>query len=413
MKPKVYLTNSSQKNISSNTKYKWVHLYAGAPVPPIQGGSFNHLINDILKDNEDHLLISRYYKESYEISKSSNTSIAYVDYKPKVKLKSKIKRLLTGLPQINFDDFLMNSFKIIERIDCSNILVWGTPIYLNKLRAYFPTKTIAYAQRFFQHAYDISNQYDYCDILLTQTQETSRLAFEMNYAVTPLILTIPNGVELDIFTPSSTEEKIKFKTDLGIDPDNFVVLWPSKLHPNKGTSYLLNWIKYFENKNHKIHFLVSGDWANNKLRGSSKKLNAYLNESQCVTWIKNNPRADMPKIYKSADVSLMPGVLREGMSMSAQESLSCGLPIIATNRGTYPEIIKTNYNGILCKPENLFVEGISSIEKMFSNPELLLEMSLNARDYSIKRLSRERCLNNFKHFFNEEYSNIDNDLSLP
>ena len=72
MKPKVYLTNSSQKNISSNTKYKWVHLYAGSPVPPIQGGSFNHLINDILKDNEDHLLISRYYKESYEISQTSS-----------------------------------------------------------------------------------------------------------------------------------------------------------------------------------------------------------------------------------------------------------------------------------------------------------------------------------------------------
>jgi glycosyltransferase involved in cell wall biosynthesis len=67
----------------------------------------------------------------------------------------------------------------------------------------------------------------------------------------------------------------------------------------------------------------------------------------------------------------------------------------------------------LCNPENLFVEGISSIEKLFSNVDLLEKMSKNARKYSEKRLSRERCLNNFKHFFNEEYSKIDNDLSKP
>ena len=99
--------------------------------------------------------------------------------------------------------------------------------------------------------------------------------------------------------------------------------------------------------------------------------------------------------------------------MSAQESLSSGLPIIATRRGIYPEIITTDYNGILCNSENLFKEGIASIEKLFSNQELLQKMSKNSREYATKRLSRNNCLNNFKHFFNEEYSKIDNDLSKP
>ena len=412
MKPKSYLTNSAQTGIDSNKKYKWAHLYAGAPVPPTKGGSFNFLIDDLIKGNQDHILISRFYKESFDNSKLSDRSIAYIEYEPKIKLKSKVKHLLTGLPQINFDDFLIEGFKIIEKIDCDNILVWGTPIYLNKLRARFPNKTIAYAQRFFQHSYEISNQYDYCNILLTQTYETTKLAFETNYALTPMIVTIPNGVELDMFAPSNAEEKIKFKTDFGIDPNDFVVLWPSKLHPNKGTSYLLNWIKYFEEKNPKIHFLVAGEWAISNLNGNTKKLDSYLKKGKSVTWIKKLARTDMPNIYKSADVSLMPGVLREGMSMSTQESLSSGLPVIATKRGTYPEIITTDYNGILCNPENLFTEGISSIEKLFSNTELLQKMSENARGYSVKRLSRERCLNNFKHFFNEEYSKIDNDLSI-
>ena len=235
----------------------------------------------------------------------------------------------------------------------------------------------------------------------------------MNYSVTPLILTIPNGVEIDTFTPINRDEKNELKTSLGIEPNKFVIVSPAKLHPYRGISYLLNWIKYFEKENPKIHFLVMGDWTTKNLKGIYKELDAYLHKTELVTWIKNIPKRDMPIIYQSADVSLMPGVLRDGMSMSAQESLSSGLPVIATQRGAYPEIIKTDYNGILCNPENLFIEGICSIEKLFSNPELLRSMSLNAREYAIKRLSRQKLLANYKYFFKGEYTKIDNDLSLP
>tara|TARA_B100000029_G_C17482407_1_gene926018 strand:+ start:121 stop:1362 length:1242 start_codon:yes stop_codon:yes gene_type:complete len=412
MKPKIHITNNAKSGLDSDKQYKWLHLWAGKEVPPTRGGSFNHLIDDILKLNSDHVLICQYSPESHELSASHQTSIIYVEFKPKVSFKSKMKHRLTGAHIINYEDFLKKSFEIIGQIKCDNIMVWGTPLYLSRLRAAFPEKTIAYNQRYFQHAYDIANQYDYCDILLTQTIGTSKLAFEMNYAVTPLNLTIPNGVELNIFTPSSKEQKIKFKTEVGIDESKFVVLWPSKLHPYRGTSYLLNWIEYFKIKNPKIHFLIVGEWTASNLNGNSKKLDSYLKQSESVTWINNLARTDMPNIYKCADISLMPGVLREGMSMSAQESLSSGLPIIATQRGTYPELIKTDYNGILCNPENLFNEGVSGIEKLFSNAELLKKMSLNAREYAVKRLSREKALNNFGFFFNGEYSKIDNDLSI-
>ena len=76
MNPKLYLTDSAQNGIDSNKKYKWTHLYAGAPVPPTKGGSFNFLIDDLIKGNQDHILISRFYKESFDNSKLSDRSIA-------------------------------------------------------------------------------------------------------------------------------------------------------------------------------------------------------------------------------------------------------------------------------------------------------------------------------------------------
>ena len=413
MKHKIYTTPAAQTVLNSDKKYKWVHLWTGKEVPPTSGGSFNHLINDILKQNLDHLLICQYSAESYRLAESSKASIIYVEFKSKVTFKSRMKHRLTGAHPINYEDFLKKSFDVIEKIKCDNIMIWGTPLYLSKLRAAFPKKTIVYNQRYFEHAYDIANQYDYCDILLTNTIGASKLAFDMNYSVTPLILTIPNGVEIDTFTPVNRDEKNELKTSLGIEPNKFVNVFPSKLHPYRGISYLLNWIKYFEKENPKIHFLVVGDWATKTLKGIYKELDPYLHKTELVTWIKSIPRRDIPIIYKSADVSLMPGVLRDGMSMSAIESLSSGLPVIATQRGSYSEIIKPDYNGILCKPENLFIEGICSIEKLFSNPELLRAMSLNAREYAIKRLSRQKLLANYKFFFKGEYTKIDNDLSLP
>ena len=92
----------------SDKKYKWVHLWTGKEVPPTSGGSFNHLINDILKQNLDHLLICQYSAESYRLAESSKASIIYVEFKSKVTFKSRMKHRLTGAHPINYEDFLKN-----------------------------------------------------------------------------------------------------------------------------------------------------------------------------------------------------------------------------------------------------------------------------------------------------------------
>ncbi len=101
------------------------------------------------------------------------------------------------------------------------------------------------------------------------------------------------------------------------------------------------------------------------------------------------------------------------MAMAFSEWLSCGLPVVATDRGTYPEIMKNGYNGTICNTENLYIKVIEAIEKFFSNKKLLEQMGSNARTYTVTRLSREKCLQNYKHFFNERYLEIDNLLSAP
>lgn len=56
---------------------------------------------------------------------------------------------------------------------------------------------------------------------------------------------------------------------------------------------------------------------------------------------------DMPCVYQQADMLLFPTV-REGLSLAALEAMACGLPLIASNCSSLPELIDHGQGGFLC-----------------------------------------------------------------
>jgi len=57
--------------------------------------------------------------------------------------------------------------------------------------------------------------------------------------------------------------------------------------------------------------------------------------------------ADMPTIYRQADILLFPTV-REGLSLAALEAMACGLPLIASDCSSMPELVDQKMGGYLC-----------------------------------------------------------------
>jgi len=56
---------------------------------------------------------------------------------------------------------------------------------------------------------------------------------------------------------------------------------------------------------------------------------------------------DMPSLYQSADILLFPTV-REGFGLVAAEAMACGLPVVATNCSSLPELVDDGVGGFLC-----------------------------------------------------------------
>ena len=67
------------------------------------------------------------------------------------------------------------------------------------------------------------------------------------------------------------------------------------------------------------------------------------------------PLDQMPEMYAMADVSVVPSLEREGTSLSAIESIMCGIPTIVSHIGGLGNIVIDGVNGFVCDltPESL------------------------------------------------------------
>ncbi|MFQ5935752.1 MAG: glycosyltransferase family 4 protein [Acidiferrobacterales bacterium] len=72
---------------------------------------------------------------------------------------------------------------------------------------------------------------------------------------------------------------------------------------------------------------------------------AFVDDSfKCIGPV---PYQEMPNLYNSVDILLMPTV-REGLSLAVLEAMACGLPIVTTDCSSMPELVHHEKGGFLC-----------------------------------------------------------------
>lgn len=80
---------------------------------------------------------------------------------------------------------------------------------------------------------------------------------------------------------------------------------------------------------------------------------------------------DLQSLYETSDIFVFPS-LWEGFGMVLAEAMSYGLPIVTTNAGAIPYLVKDGRNGFLVPPQD--PERLAqSIDKLIASPELRAE----------------------------------------
>ncbi|MDX2426201.1 MAG: glycosyltransferase family 4 protein [Cycloclasticus sp.] len=139
------------------------------------------------------------------------------------------------------------------------------------------------------------------------------------------IRVIYNGIDESAFRPI----KKSLTTKKSIN-----VLFSGNLTTRKGVQWLL---PILEKLNPNISILYTAGLRDcNALPKHPRLINVGRVEYQ-----------DMPSLYQSADMLLFPTV-REGFGLVAAEAMACGLPVVATNCSSLPELVDDGRGGYLC-----------------------------------------------------------------
>ncbi|MEM3610194.1 MAG: glycosyltransferase family 4 protein [Candidatus Anstonellales archaeon] len=101
--------------------------------------------------------------------------------------------------------------------------------------------------------------------------------------------------------------------------------------------------------------------------------------------------------YSQADIYLHTS-LYEGLPNAVQEAMSMGIPVISSNVGGIPSVIKNGYNGFLFNPSKTKILAML-IDQMCSNSDLRSIMGENAKKTAYSRWALSRYITSLEKLF--------------
>jgi len=158
------------------------------------------------------------------------------------------------------------------------------------------------------------------------------------------IRVVPSGIDVAPFERPFDREAVRRK--LGLTPDVLLVLQVAALAPHKSQSDLLRAARIVAKARPDVRFWVAGD---GPLRTALEAERQNLGLAERVQFL--GFREDVVDLLRSADLFCVSSYL-EGLGTSTLDAMASGLPVVATNVGGIPEIVKDGETGLLVPPRD-------------------------------------------------------------
>ncbi|MBS7648707.1 glycosyltransferase family 4 protein, partial [Candidatus Bathyarchaeota archaeon] len=182
-------------------------------------------------------------------------------------------------------------------------------------------------------------------------------------------------VDLNEFRPLNRN---KCKENLGLNR-KFVILFVGRFIAKKGIDVLLD---VASEVNPEVVFAFIGDGP------LSAKIRERARDQQNIIFVGKVPKEDLVRYYNAADSLIIPSQYEELFGRVVIEALACGTPVIASNKGTLPEIVDPSV-GIVVDPSREDI--VKVVNFLYENPEQLARMRSNCRHYASANFSEKNA----------------------
>lgn len=201
-----------------------------------------------------------------------------------------------------------------------------------------------------------------------------------------------------------TDDEVEKAISLKLAREEFVIYYISNMTPSKGYMDLfeaLNSISPQERSLLKVNFV--GEWlSTEQLEEFNDLVDKAGMKNNIAIHGKVNDRLRLKEFYLDANVFILPTYFpQEAQPVSIIEALNAGVPVIATNHASIPDLIENQYNGLLV-PIKSPAEIQSAILSLVRNKEKWSTMSNDARTSFKKAFTAEKIRTDILGLFERE-----------
>ena len=373
------------------------------PVPAVQGGAVENLIDFYLEYNDKHQLhdITIYSVKHPDVKRTTDNSskvnhYCYIQlngFWAKVKKYIYQKKHQNGYYHHSVEFFFEQAYKDILKKDYDLIIVENRPGYALKLKERSKIPSILHLHNDFlsKDTFKAKEIFDGYNRIICVSDYIAKRVQVISPTTQGKCIIVNNSIDLAKFEKALPAAKKK----LGLSSKNFIIVYSGRLTEEKGILQLVQAVKQTK-MIPSLKLLIIGASTYGKDKHPTSFINKLKEESEPIkdevvfTGFVNYER--VPSYLKLADIAVVPSMWEEPFGLTIVEAMAVGLPLITTRSGGIAEICE----GVatIVERDNIVHNLASAILDLYQHPEKRKQMSDASLERS-KMFDKETYARNF------------------
>ena len=375
------------------------------PVPAVQGGAVENLIDFYLEYNEQHRLfdITVYSVAHPDVCRhpALQAKCNHYHYIDMSSLWVKVRRRVYGLfhrhEYYNFyiEYFFERAWQHIRRQHYDIIVLENRPGYAWKLSQRGFNNLVLHLHNDLLNNTSPHHQQVFSSISRIITVSDYIKDRVATIAQSDKVMTVYNGIDLTQFQRHETS--FVTRKSIGFSDSDFVLVYSGRLNHNKGISELIDAMLLLKSQP-QIKLLILGSTFFADASGEDSFVRSLKEKAMPIqerlTFTGFIPYQQMPEYLQLADAGVIPSIWPEPFGLTVIEAQAMGLPTIASRQGGIPEIISEENAVIVPTGHDYATQLANAILHLYQSPRQRADMAVKAQQ-NASHYSRERYAHNF------------------